>query len=362
MLPTSRRKVFRVTQDTHAEVVIDCCFSATLGRKGILMRRRSGFTLIELLVVIAIIAILIALLLPAIQQAREAARRTQCSTNLKQLGLALANYVDTNGMLPINCGHFNVAAGAVVPWNDTNNPGGDHRKPAYLARVLPFLERAELYDQINFDGNYADGRNLTVQRTTVSTFLCPSQSITQVSSNPVTHYGVSMGAQSLGTGNGGSCVDYPGNVFGTGSSGHASTSNPDAVSGVFSRGSWAASYREVSDGLAKTIFMGEIVPCGNHHRGGWFVNNSYLAATTPPINYPNLCPDMPGYLNDASLGCRWNNCYVTDFGFKSKHTGGIFVLLGDGSVQFISDNIDYMTFQAMGDRRDGRITDQALPD
>lgn len=108
--------------------------------------------------------------------------------------------------------------------------------------------------------------------------------------------------------------------------------------------------------------MGEIVPCGNHHRGGWFVNNSYLAATTPPINYPNLCPDMPGYLNDASLGCRWNNCYVTDFGFKSKHTGGIFVLLGDGSVQFISDNIDYMTFQAMGDRRDGRITDQALPD
>src|SRR5262249_15677886 len=119
-------------------------------------RRRSGFTLIELLVVIAIIAVLIALLLPAVQSAREAARRIQCTNTLKQIGLALHNYQESRGVLP----------GADMVFNVT--------ELSALTQVLPYLEQGNIYNSVNFAFSYQDAHNFTAMYTVVNGFICPS--------------------------------------------------------------------------------------------------------------------------------------------------------------------------------------------
>lgn len=338
-----------------------------------MFRRRSGFTLIELLVVIAIIAILIALLLPAIQQAREAARRTQCTNNLKQLGLGLQVYVETFEVLPPGTGSTHDAA--TNPWT-----AGDHRKGSMLLKVLPYIDLITLYDMINFDGDVeaksADdspwaGRNDTVLGATIEAFLCPSA--THHTANAYTFNGVSrpaqisnyapsLGAQEFGS-QGGSCTEYEyvDGYFGTGIVGHGSTNNPSEISGLFSRYVWGAKFSEVSDGLSKTIVMGEILgACGDHHRQGWFSSNALWTGTAGPINFPVACPGTPGYADDAALGCRWYRNWTTSQSFRSQHHGGAHFLFGDGSVHFVSENVDYETYQAMGDRRDGRPVDYAF--
>src|SRR6056297_544562 len=127
-------------------------------------RRRAGFTLIELLVVIAIIAILVALLLPAVQQAREAARRSSCKNNLKQLGLALHNYHDTHGMFPINWG---------TGYDGTTNPTSSVQF-SWMTYILPYIEESALYDTINFNEALDDPNNNAAASTVIDTYLCPS--------------------------------------------------------------------------------------------------------------------------------------------------------------------------------------------
>src|SRR4051794_14402006 len=131
--------------------------------------RRPGFTLIELLVVIAIIGVLIALLLPAVQAAREAARRAQCTNNLKQIGLALFNYESANGCFPIT------GQGSLynIPVPDTMYVDGT----GFHARILPFLEQTNVFNAINFDiqdYNHISGVNYTGYSSVVSAFICPS--------------------------------------------------------------------------------------------------------------------------------------------------------------------------------------------
>src|SRR6266545_4404039 len=130
--------------------------------------RRPGFTLIELLVVIAIIAVLIALLLPAVQSAREAARRIQCTNNLKQLGLGLHNYESAQGALPPSlCLR---GQGTMVTWFGGWSAHG---------RILPFLEQGAMFNAVNFNTHYEDAPNLTVTAMTLSVFICPSEVNTQ---------------------------------------------------------------------------------------------------------------------------------------------------------------------------------------
>lgn len=333
--------------------------------------RRTAFTLIELLVVIAIIAILIALLLPAVQQAREAARRTQCKNNLKQFGLAMHNYESTFGMFPLNTSNI---------WN----PGpswNDGSKGSHLVHLLPFLEQAPLYNAFNFNAtgspwNCPDPASLTncnfearvingtlVRNIVIPGFLCPTEPSPKLDGHSMkSNYSISMGNQAMPSLNN-SCTLFPGNNFGTGAAGHGNTYAGQDISGVISRFNFGAAIAQITDGTSNTIAAGEVRPqCSDHQRNGWVHFNTMPSATTAPINYPIACVrEGTIVVGGQSLqwdtlpyGCNhWQN-WQTSNGFKSRHTGGAQFALCDGSARFISENIDYLTYQKLGDRRDGQ--------
>ena len=336
---------------------------------------RRGFTLIELLVVIAIIAILIALLLPAVQQAREAARRTQCKNHLKQLGLGLHNYHD-------NYKYFAPSGLANVHPN-TQNP-----RVGWQVRILPFMDQAPLYNQLDFGNNpgtvwagapgdvslqiLSDGQ--TARSHQVPYAMCPSD----VSQDPFrgcaqASYGGSIGSQPTP---GSSAACSPWNVFaefptgalpagaGSGEFNYARTSNASYVSGMFSYFGAMIAIGDVTDGGSNTIVVGETRancswnPAGaddatNHHRRGWWLANSNGGAqgsTVVPINDQNTC--------DGSTKITYPACtdpvnYNFSWGFKSYHPGGCHFLLVDGSVRFISENLDHVSYQRLGGRADG---------
>lgn len=310
------------------------------------LSKRHGFTLIELLVVIAIIAVLIALLLPAVQQAREAARRTQCKNNLKQFGLAIHNYHDVVNVLP-------------SPMNFI--PGGGCCGAAGvgpLVLLLPYMDQAPVYNSINF-GSPAVNWDQPVPSSApvgnryfeiVPGFMrCPSDTSakTYAGTWAVGSYGLCDGSQFHDTHNG--CTTYGGNTFGTGGAHLSSSSDPNQISGIYSRGGVLLRFSNVTDGLSNTIFMGEVrAECSDHAQQGWANTNNHFFATTAPINF-NTCPGSSG------TGCNNATAWNASMGFKSRHVGGAHFLLGDGSIRFISENIDYMTYQKLGDRRDGQV-------
>ena len=122
------------------------------------------------------------------------------------------------------------------------------------------------------------------------------------------------------------------------------------ISGMFGRMTPSAKMAQATDGTSNTILMGEVRPdCSDHINNGWFHNNSLWVATTPPINFPT-CPESPALPDQCNRTDTWN----TSQGFKSQHTGGAHFVLSDGSVKFLSENIDYGTYQKLGDRRDGQ--------
>ncbi|MFM7059539.1 MAG: DUF1559 domain-containing protein [Planctomycetota bacterium] len=326
-----------------------------------------GFTLIELLVVIAIIAILVALLLPAVQQAREAARRTQCKNNLKQIGIALHNYHDVFGQFPPTI----FMTTGPLQWSD--GPKGTH-----LVRLLPYVEQATIYQALNFsllapwgtDGappqnfnfewqreSYPNGRR--IKDLSLPVYQCPSDpSAKQIGWSARTNYVMSMGNQQMDTSPWQGCTPYQSHIMNTNSFwGHGNTENPAWISGIISRFNWAASLQQITDGTSNVIAAGEIRPnCGDHTVNGWFHFNATWVATTAPINFPISCynePPVPTPANPA--GCNAPDNWSTSQGFKSLHTGGAQFVLCDGSVRFISQNIDYRTYQRLGDRRDGQV-------
>jgi prepilin-type N-terminal cleavage/methylation domain-containing protein len=348
------------------------------------MRRtfpRQAFTLVELLVVIAIIGILVGLLLPAVQAAREAARRMQCSNNLKQIGLAIHNYESSHKRYPNGSvdGDPNEPAGAAARlWQ-----AGNHRKGTVLVKLLPQLEQGNLFNSIDFRLDVEAQLNAqapfntpgrqNMRDTTLSVYRCPSDGTsTSVLSqqNQLYNYSLSIGNQNMNA-NGGWCNEHPnnsintraagilgGNLFGNGGNGHGHSGpygRAQGISGVISRCDWSAKFGDLSDGTSNVIAGGEILPsCHDHHRGGggWYNSNGQWTATTPRINF-NTCGKR-GIPNNQN-NCNDYRVWMTSGGFKSDHTGGAQFVLGDGSVHFLSENIDYLTYQRMGSRNDGEV-------
>lgn len=306
----------------------------------VLIRKRRGFTLIELLVVIAIIAILVALLLPAVQQAREAARRTQCKNNMKQLGLAMHNYHDTNKSLPLG---VHAAWGMSWTW-----------------AILPYLEQTAVYnimpDPVSDSGWWGgtDQRSLDLIRlaqTGMPTFLCPSQpngpregrNINGLARRGMLSYLACAGGDAQHDNLGTNGMDRSNGLF------HAVRMNTNSPRGRTFR------LRDVIDGLSNTVLIGEAEYlldakkgcniCDRYlfyHMNADSGNGSDFSEVLGSTYY-SINPDAQ---NNAERECA----------FGSFHTGGANILLGDGRIRFVSENIDLVdVWRALGSRDGGEV-------
>jgi len=304
-------------------------------------RRRSGFTLIELLVVIAIIAVLIALLLPAVQQAREAARRSQCKNNLKQLGLGMHNYNSS----------VNVFPPGYVTGTSTTNAGY-----SWGAMLLPYIDQAPLYQQINF---LAVPAGSLPQPLTV--FKCPSDPQSDGFSiyNSVSSTG---GTCSISTATtqaacataGGSWSpspttpatnNYRGNYVGSAGSTALSTGVGNGIYFINSNISFAA----ITDGSSNTFLAGERNQGLGSAAWGVAVGDDSLGPTG------SVVVGGAGNVGRQVLGTGASNPQSSASGFGSMHVGGCHMLMGDGAVKFISNNINNLTFQYLSSRNDGNL-------
>lgn len=291
------------------------------------VNKRRGFTLIELLVVIAIIAILVSLLLPAVQQAREAARRSQCRNNLKQLGLALHNYHD----------QFNTLPPGWIGVNDLRQADIEGLNGwAWGARLLPNLEQAPMFNQINFSLSVADPAHATLIRRKVATFRCPSD----VGPEEWTILSEADGSSlsTLATAN------YVG-VFGT-TELHACEGVPApfqcAGDGAMFHNS-RLRFADFTDGLSSTIVLGEHKSDTQlqwHSTWAGFIPEGEEAA----VRFLGTCDHTPN--SPAN--------HIDDF--SSHHVGGAHFALGDGAVRFISTNIDLGLYKAIATRGNGEPT------
>ncbi|MFN9268053.1 MAG: DUF1559 domain-containing protein [Planctomycetaceae bacterium] len=325
-------------------------------RKSLRPSTRRAFTLIELLVVIAIIGILVALLLPAVQQAREAARRTQCKNNLKQYGLALHNYHDTFGKFP-------GAGGWALGRRDWNWENETAPHISWQVRVLPYMDQAPLYNQLNMAQMYQDRATLSDGTITwtkqVPYARCPSDDSNEREWSTLVQssYTGSLGSQSTPSANG-SCEPYEINAEVYKQAGHGNFWTKEQISGMFSRMvGGELSIADISDGTSNTIAVGEIMAKCNDHKAGWWHYNgmsSAHASTVTPINEMTTCERVnPAKITNTA--CTNQNNWNYSWAFRSNHTGGAHFLLADGTVRFFSENINMQTYQRLGGRRDGRV-------
>ena len=312
-----------------------------------LSKPHSGFTLVELLVVIAIIGILVGLLLPAVQAAREAARRMQCSNNLKQIGLALHNYESSHGALPAGCNGLVNAAG-----NNFNGHGW-----TWHASILPYVELTNLYEAVqgpdgmgNELGSTTSGKPLIVRATVLPLFWCPSQpDVTngmQKGGYQPSNYNGNMGTR-IGNGND-DCIctgvsnlnDMMTNPWGC--------MNGNGIFYVRSRTRFA----DVQDGLSNTIFVSEVPDSGGDVVGQFSAGCDRKAIfsggadSNPPMEMSEFLIAAEG--NDPING-------GAEEASGSFHPAGANFLLGDGSVRFLSENMNMPTYQAISTRAGGEI-------
>ncbi len=322
----------------------------------VVIRRRSAFTLIELLVVIAIIAILIALLLPAVQQAREAARRSQCKNNLKQIGLALHNYHDIHKLLP-------AANGLANGWG--NN---------FWVPILPFADNSPLYKQWKFNGNdhgwHDSGINAAVQEgIKIAYMLCPSSPLPEGMNRfgasptmPAGSYMAVSGAENLGafnnTNNTTKSEDLSAGGWGVVSSAGMMTMNR------------CLNFKNCTDGLSSTLLLGEqsgfvFDTAGNKAdvragaTWGWVMGshnswgfNAVGGGGLTTIRYaPNSRVLNQNGCVAATEHCRANTPLT------SAHSSSVHVLLGDGTVRSINNNINMVTLTYLAVRDDGKPTE-----
>src|SRR5262245_47443356 len=306
-------------------------------------RSRPAFTLIELLVVIAIIGILIGMLLPAVQKVREAAANSKCKNNLKQLGLAVHNYAESNGRIPPN----------MDP--NTFGYGDDGRSWSWLASMFAHFEQGNLQNQIAGTplvvGSITNPfpfqfQERAVQHSTqVQVLLCPSDSS---STSPRTDR--ANGSTGSGCGN----TNYKGvsgsnwawgTYTNTGPSGN--NNGLDAGDGFFYRSDCFRKLKleQVSDGLSNTFMIGEDLPDKNQHCG-WPRANYANGTCSIPLNNA-LIAGQPGFNNPGD----WPNVYS----FRSRHSGGANFCIGDGTVRFVSQSVDINVYRAMATVKGGEV-------
>jgi prepilin-type N-terminal cleavage/methylation domain-containing protein/prepilin-type processing-associated H-X9-DG protein len=325
---------------------------------------RKGFTLVELLVVIAIIGILIALLLPAVQAARESARRSQCVNNLKQFGIALQNYHDVCRALPPG-GFSNEYPGA---------PTGPNGEPAQLgysvhARLLPYLEQGALAGLINFNFDWSAPMNLPAASIKVMPFLCPSDSGVQVP--------LGYGAPNNYYCNYGNNIVYGDPALAAPGSPNAGMPQPN---GVFYF-DYAIPFAAILDGLSNTAAMSEKVT-GDFNNGIATLKSDTFKPGTFPANAAQavaqciaIDPTNLAFQGYSAVGAPWIFSYHSTTTYQhintpnglscmyppgrimttanSYHPGGVNLLMCDGSVRFVSDGIDIFVWNSVG-TRDGK--------
>ena len=320
-------------------------------------RRKRGFTLVELLVVIAIIGILVSLLLPAIQAAREAARRTECGNNVKQIGIGLHNYHDTFGKLPY--GSFNLRVS--WPSNGSN----------WRALILPFIEQGSVHDQLVFgkDSSFMGGNSIpyylndVLRELIVKTYQCPS-SVIPPFDNPHSWSNTAKGLNVHYVGNQGCARPVPGPNpnAGTRDCGHGWSCNNGMLVANENFG-----LKGATDGTSNVILVAEqsgmLKPTTGARRnrtsnyyGGWYGtrHDRTIEASScwdlwqTGTSCVRFAPNSNIIQTGATEAMYRNNTII-----NSEHPGGIHVLLSDASVQFITNEINFVNLKKLACRYDG---------
>ncbi|TNV75101.1 hypothetical protein FGO68_gene14633 [Halteria grandinella] len=328
--------------------------------------RRSGFTLIELLVVIAIIAVLISLLLPAVQSAREAARRAQCVNNLKQTGLALHNYESAQGSFPIGLIRF------TPPLCDANS----NRRHTLFAMILPYMEQGNLYAGLNFNFGANSSRNVTAQEIFVNGYVCPSDERSTGPINPPGGPSTSIGVNQLSYAGSAGTIELFRYQYTTANAGNCNIIDGDGAFVI----SFNYGISNITDGTSNTLFVGEASRFRGQpaswqfpwNYGEWFAivgrPTGSSASASQGIAYSVVRPNSPLQLNGPNTDVAsiidpdpfiWGNKPTAQsygsFGFRSQHPGGVNFMFGDGSVRFIKSTIDLSTYRALSTRRGGEV-------
>ncbi len=321
-----------------------------------------GFTLVELLVVIAIIGVLVALLLPAVQAAREAARRMTCSNNLKNIGLAILNYTDARGNLPYSHTMWGWQETGPGGYLDSTKGGPGYTGKGWIVDILPQLDQQAMSDLIqselatlagksNFDTR---GRGIGVKplrdvmTNQLPVITCPSDPSAVPNfdqfhwrtqhQTAVTSYKGVMGDNELWPDDGNELYNAL-TGFGSAPDCH---NNSEGCNGLF----WRMAYlkpialRQITDGMSNTYMVGEAVASQDHHGAAYFADGDW-AVCSLPLNFFNVEGQSPDKISDEWYFQR---------GFRSLHPSGVQFVYADGSVHFVSDGIEHNTYRAFATR------------
>lgn len=308
---------------------------------------RRAFTLVELLVVIAIIGVLVALLLPAVQAARESARRTQCKNNLKQIGLGFQNHHDTFGYFPTGGWGWN--------WVGDGSAGFDEKQPGSWAfNILPFIEQKPLHDQSTGTGAAKSANLRLLMRTPLKGFLCPSRRPPKLFPNYY-NYGrnnADFSDELSRSDYAANCGSYSRNEINGGPGGtDALTTTPPAMpteeNGISYRCS-KVRIGEVLDGTSYTLCVGEkFLVLGNWNTGADSADNEDMW-----VGYDN---DTSRSTHDKYFPPIADTIGVTLYNYGSAHSAGFNAVYCDGSVRMVGYSIDIDNYRRLGDRNDGEV-------